>query len=52
MAKIPPIEIDPETGMPIPQEQPETMYLNEEFVPEFDIRVQIGVDKPIRVSEF
>ncbi|MFR9710747.1 hypothetical protein ACL02P_15365 [Paenibacillus sp. MB22_1] len=34
--------IDPETGEAIPDIRP----VQEEFVPEFDLRVQIGVDKP------
>jgi hypothetical protein len=33
---------DPETG----QEQPEVLHVQEEFVPEFDILVNISVDKP------
>jgi hypothetical protein len=42
-------QMDPETGemiAPQPAEQSEPLELNEEFVPEFDIRVNIGVDKP------
>lgn len=31
---------------PQPPQEPEVLTLNEEFIPEFDIRVNIGVDKP------
>lgn len=41
-----PAEGMPDMEQPLAPEEPKVMTLNEEFIPEFDIRVNIGVDKP------